>query len=577
MEQEFYYYGPQTLTLQTINQLLDLTSGIISVDIETISIDNKEPLGIGFAYTEDDAFYFPIDSPLLPWHLLENTFITKLMHNGAFDLGVLKLFFDMDLSPVLDSMIEAQLQGLPLSLDNLAQHFFGIALITIESLIGKKGVNQLTMDQVPEAVTAEKCGQDVIYTMKVWNKLAPEVNWPVLNLEMELQPVLVRMENYGLRIDQDKLAKHHERLEKEVSYYREIARGYGFNPGSSKQFAAILESRGHKVQYDKVTWNPKLGEKELKDKYMDDPLTHLVLNYRKKKILKSTFVEALYKKHLVGGRIFPRVNQGIAITGRLTRTRPNTQNIPPEMRDIFIPTEGFIYEAWDLSQIELRILAYFIAVETGDMTMMNVYLNDGDIHNATVNHMVAAGYLRNLIPYEQRRIAKVINFAAAYRGTEHTLYANAGIPFDQGKIFLDVYFQIYPGLNLLFYKVCEELRRDGYVETLLGRRRYFPELEEALSAGKRLEWMVEKFYREAFNHKIQGTAGEDIKRLQVRNKHERQVNTIHDEIVFDNPLNHTMNRDTINDLTIYRTPMGVSRAMDWKALSYDENKVGTWG
>lgn len=576
MEQEYYYYGSQTLTPETINQLLNMTKGIISVDIETISIDNKEPLGIGFAYTEDDAFYFPIDSPLLPWHLLENTNIAKLMHNGAFDLGVLKLFFDMDLSPVLDSMIEAQLQGLPLSLDNLSQYFFNISLITIESLIGKKGVNQLTMDQVPEAVTAEKCGQDVIYTMKVWNKLAPEVNWPILNLEMELQPILVRMENYGLRVDQEKLAEHHVELEKEVSYYREVARGYGFNPGSSKQFAAILESRGHTVKYDKTTWNPKLGEKELKE-YLDDPLTHLVLNYRKKKILKSTFVEALYKKHLVGGRVFPRVNQGIAASGRLTRTRPNTQNIPPEMRDIFIPTEGFIYEAWDLSQIELRILAYFIAVETGDMTMMDVYLNNGDIHDATVQRMIALGFLRNLIPYEQRRIGKIINFAAAYRGTEHTLYANAGIPFDQGKAFLAAYFSIYPGLNTLFFKVCQELRRDGYVSTLLGRRRYFPELEGALSGGKKLEWMVEKFYREAFNHKIQGTAGEDMKQLQVRNKDERQVNTIHDEIIFDIHPDHILNRDTIKGLTAYRTPMGVARAYDWKALSYDDNKVGTWG
>ena len=381
------------------------------------------------------------------------------------------------------------------------------------------------------------------------------------------------MENYGLRIDEAELQQHWEIVNTEVEYYLAIANGLGFNPGSSKQLAAMLEARGWKVQYDRTTFNPKLSEKELSTRYTDEPLAHLVLNYRKKKILRSTFIEALWKKHLVGGRIFPRVNQGITATGRLTRTKPNTQNIPYDMRNIFIPTKGNILECWDLSQIELRILAFLIALRTNDFTMLDVFLGGGDIHDATLNYMMGLGHLLNLHPKEQRTIAKTINFAAAYRGTEHTLYVNSGIPLEQGKIFLDAYFQTYWGLNILFDMVCTDLRRDGYTETLLGRRRYFPDLEAALSEGRKSAWLVEKIYREGFNHIIQGTAGEDIKQLQIRNKYEQQVNAIHDEIVFDISPNHILNRDTANGIAVYRTPMEVKRGMNWR----DTVRVGVWG
>jgi len=577
MDQEIYYFGNQTYSDAVLRQLTDRTGGILSLDIETISLDDRTPLGIGMTFTADDAFYFPIDSSLMPWHLIENPNITKLMHNGSFDLGVMKYYFDMDVEPVLDSMIEAQLQGYPLSLEALCDLFFNVQLITIESLIGKKGKNQLLMDEVPEIVTAEKCAQDIIYTRRVWDVLEPGVNWPVLNLEMELQPVAVRMANYGLRIDQAKLEEHHIQTEKEVVYYKSIANGMGFNPGSSKQLAAMLENNGWKVQYDKVTRNPRLSEKELSTTYREDPIAQLVMLYRKKKVLLSTFIEALEKKHLIGGRIYPTVNQSGAATGRQTRTKPNTQNIPPAMRDMFIPTEGMLYESWDLSQIELRILAYYIATWTGDTTMLDVYLRNEDIHNATVQSMVALGHLQGLIPYEQRRIGKTINFAAVYRGTEHTLYVNSGIPPAQGIIFLQALNQTYPGLEPFFQMVCEFLRNNGYTETLLGRRRYFPQLGDALSGGRRTEYLVERFYREAFNHVIQGTAGEDLKQLQVRNKKERQVNTIHDQIVFDIPSAHNLNRDSIHGLAIYRTPMDVSRGMTWKELDLDENKIGVWG
>ncbi len=563
---EFAYLGQQIPTKEIYKQIWDLQQGVVAVDLETISLDNREPIGIGFAPNEADAFYFPIDSPKLPWHLFNNPNITVLMHNGSFDLGVLKQYFDMDLIHLFDSLIEAQLQGLPLSLDALAQYFFQTKLMTIEDLIGKKGKGQLTMDQVPLEVVADKCCQDVLYTYRIWNKLLSNINWPVFLLEMELQPVAIRMENYGLRIDMDRLEQHQIRVEKEVTYYREMARGLGFNPGSSKQVAAVFESRGWGIRYDRTTGNPKMSDKELTTLYREEPLSHLVLEYRNARTTLSN-IEALYNKHLVNGRIYPRVNQVGASTGRQTRTKPNTQNIPLIMRDIFIPTEGNNFEGWDLSQIELRILAFIVALRTGDTKMAEVFAGGGDIHQATADFMKAAG-----LP-TIRRIAKDINFAAVYRGTAYTLYQRSGIPVEQGEIFLDTYFKTYPGINQLFKIITDQLKQDGYTETLLGRRRYFPDIWDALKGGSSTQWLVRKIEREAFNHVIQGTAGEDLKRLQVRNKTAPQVNTIHDEITFDKHPDMELNRASSLNLAVYQTPMEVKLGMNWK----DMKPIGVWG
>jgi DNA polymerase-1 len=568
---DFAYWGNQTPHKDLYLQVWDMTRGICAVDIETISLDNREPIGIGFAPNPNDAFYFPIDSPLLPWHLLENPNVVKLMHNGSFDLGVLKLFFDMDLYPVYDSIIAAHLQGLPLSLDALCQLFFNKKLTTIEDLVGPKGKDQLSMDEVPFSVVADKCCQDVLWTYSVWDKLVPNINWAAFLLDMDYQPIAIRMEDMGLRVDLDRLDQHKIRVEKDVTYFRGIAKGMGFNPGSSKQVAAVLESRGWSIKYSS-TGNPKLNEQELSTTYREDPISHLVLNYRKSQVLLSTFIEAIYNKHLVGDRIYPRVNLTVASTGRQTRTKPNTQNIPPNMRDIFIPTEGNIYEGWDLSQIELRILAFIVALKTGDLTMQKVFENDpsteaGDIHQATAN------FMGNLGLTVSRRTAKDINFASVYRGTEYTLWQRSGIPTDQGKLFLEAYFTMYPGVNQLFAQSCQQLREDGYTETLLGRRRHFPEIEDALKGGRELAWLVRKMEREAFNHIIQGTAGEDLKQLQVRNKDAPQCNTIHDEITFDIKPGTELQRESSSKLAVYRTPMEIKQGNNWK----DMQKLGIWG
>jgi len=577
---DFAYFGTRdtaTLSKEVYREIWDMTNGTVAVDIETVGLLNREPLGIAFAPNPQDAFYFHIDSDYLPWHVLENPAITKLFHNGAFDLGVMMEFFDMEIEPVIDSMAAAQLQGLPISLEALSLQLFNIQLTTIESLIGPKGKGQLTMDQIDPDKVAAKGGQDVLYTYRVWEAIKQNVQWPVFLLETEYAPVLNRMKNLGLRVDRRRLQEHKETIGKEVAYYRSLAQGLGFNPGSSKQLAVMLESHGWNIKRNRTTNNPILNEQELSTTYKDDPLAALALNYRQKKVLLSTFIEALEKKHLDGDRIYPDLNQFIVRSGRVSRSKPNTQNIPPNMRDIFIPSEGNIYESWDLSQIELRILAYLVWLFTGDYTMQGVFDGGGDIHKATM------GFMANYGITIDRKNSKTVNFGVVYRGTEWTLYQRSGIPLQTGKLFLYTLNQIYPGIEIFFQQTRKELYQDGFVSTMLGRRRYFPDLEEALNDPE-LGWLVAKFEREAFNHKIQGTAGEDLKRLQIRNADIPQCNTIHDQVVFDIHPTMELNRESSIALATYRTPMDVSRGDSWWACDQDENKIlnpnhptGVWG
>jgi len=562
MNTNFVYQGPSSDSTSAYLRLYDVTSGNIAVDIETISLVNRDPIGIGFSPNPHESFYFPIESNLLPWHLLENPNITQIYHNGHFDLEILKSYFDIDVPNVYDTLIAAQLQGYTPALNSIAKALFDVDLISIEDLIGKKGKGQLLMTDVPFEKVAQKCCNDTMYSYKIWNELSPYLPWEAFQLEMDVMPVLMKMQQIGMRVDVDRLLQHKVQVEKDVNFYKLIANGMGFNPGSSLQVAAMLQDRGWEIRYKRGTGKPILNEEALSTIYKDDPLSHLVLQYRKAKVLLSTFIDAMLEKHIDGDRVYPNVNQAVVASGRLSRTKPNTQNIPPIMRDIFIPSEGNEFESWDLSQIELRILAYLVWQNTGDYTMQSVYDRDGNIHQETTDFINQITGLN--IAY---RIGKEINFASIYRGTPLTLYQHTGVPVELGAKFQEAYNQKYPGVEKYFRQVIIALHNDGYTQTLAGRKRYFPD------ANASIKWQREKAEREGFNHIIQGTAAEIMKRLQVRNGHGPQCNQIHDEIIFDLPQGIAMNMDTCIGLAQHRTPMEIKRGNSWKDLI----SIGTWG
>lgn len=556
------YNGPQAANgADRYTELIGQTSGQISVDIETVSLDNREPLGVGIAPNPDEAFYFPVDSHLLPWHVLENPRITKLFHNGHFDLGVFRTWLNTSIAPVYDTIVAAQLLGFPPALGTLARLFYGVELPSIEDLIGKRGKSQATMDQVPIEKVAQKCCNDVRYTYRIWETLKNHLPWAAFQLEMDLMPVLARMEDEGVRIDVNRLHEHRRTVSRDVEFYKGIAQGMGFNPGSSLQVAAVLQDRGWEIRYKRQTGKPMLNEEMLSTVYAEDPVSQLVLLYRRARVLLSTFINATIDKHLDGDRVYSRINQALTNSGRLSRTKPNLQNIPPKMRDIFIASEGNVLEDWDLNQIELRDLAFKVHNATGDYTMQRVFDQGGDIHSETCRQLVGP------LTYENRRLAKEGNFASVYRGDEYTLYRHIGVPPAKGVEFLARYFAHYWGINLYYEQVCQQLQRDGYTETMLGRKRYLPEIESPFG------WQREKAKREGFNHKIQGTAAEIIKRLQVKNRNMPQCNQIHDEIIFDVKPDQQLDRATAVGLAPYKTPMRVSRGLNWADLQ----EVGTWG
>lgn len=548
---DFGYFGPKPPSPQLYLELYDMVQGELGVDVETISLEDRTPLCIAFAPNPDEAFYFPIDSPLMPKHLLSNPNIVKIFHNGHFDLAILESRLGT-VAPIYDTVIAAQLLGLPASLNDLSISITGKPLITIESLIGKRGKNQLTMRDIPEAKIAEKCCQDAMVTLGVWHHLRASVPWDAFFVEMTMLPILIRMESIGLRIDVKRLMLHKVAVEKETAFYIGICSGLGFNPGSSKQVAAILQGRGHQIYYRKHTGNPVMNKEILAALYGDDPLAQMVLLYRNQRSLLSTFLDAILEKHLRGDRIYGRINQIATDSGRFSRSQPNLQNQPESIRDIFIPSEGCIFEDWDLNQIELRVLAYMIYQHTGDRTMLAVYDDpNGDLHAAT----------HKALGVPNRRIAKNINFAMVYGGDEFTLAQNGNIPVAQGKAYIQTYFQHFPGARVYVKVANERLRNLGYSETILGRRRYFPDIQSPK------EWERAKAEREAFNHIIQGSAAEILKRLQIRVATEPQCNTIHDEILFDLDPAHIPDRSANQDLAPFATPMKVSRGPNWKDLT----------
>ena len=478
------------------------------------------------------------------------------------------------LQPWYDTMLAANLQNFEeKSLGYLSMQLFGRTLTSIPDLIGK-GKAQITLDKVPEAKLAEKCVQDVEYTLCVWDAIKPEIQWDLLDLDMELAPVLMRMTDHGIRIDMDKLDEHDDYLSKELMFFKEYSQGtWGMNPGSSKQLAAVLESRGHRVRYKRSTGNPILDERELSTRYMQDPLAQFVLSFREVQKLKSTYVNSLRTKHIKAGRIHPSFNQAVARSSRLSSSSPNAQNIPFDMRDMFIADEGCYFEDWDLSQIELRILAYMCEVQVGDPTMADVYRQGIDIHANTANGITELGYPMS------RYIGKQTNFTVVYLGDEETLLRRFGVPLALGQMFIQSLFQVYPGIKPLIDYKLQCLHYYGYTETMMGRRRYFPDLEyyQQNRGDRYAEMKIAEYEREAFNHCIQGTAAEDMKRLLIRNKDKVLSNTVHDSLVVNVKAGEVMDYSSCEGLGPYRTPMEVGRGKNWKQCKEDDDLVSHYG
>ncbi|MFA7692241.1 MAG: DNA polymerase I [Candidatus Hydrogenedentales bacterium] len=477
--------------------------------------------------------------------LFENPAIGKIGHNIKYDMIVLKRS-GIDLQGVtMDTMLASYLtepSRLRHNLDELSLHHLNHKAIPISDLLGK-GAQARTFDQIPLNQAVEYACEDADLSLRLEHVFRPRLSELGLNgllneIEIPLIYVLAGMEMQGISIDVNLFNRLHRELVENLSTLEskihDLA-GEAFNINSPKQLQHIL--------YEKIGLTPLRKNKSgystdvdsLEALASEHPLPEAVLEYRSLEKLRGTYVEALPK--LVNpqtGRIHTSFNQAVAATGRLSSSTPNLQNIPTrtdlgkQIREGFIassPTKRLI--SADYSQIELRILAHL----TGDETLRTAFASDADIHKET------AARIFNVAPEavtaDMRRQAKAVNFGVIYGMGDFSLAKNTGLDRNQARAFIQQYFDTYPGVAKWLEEVKELCRKQGYVTTLMNRRRYIPDINSTRSMARAAAERV------AINTPVQGSAADIIKIAMVRMYQALQAYPaqmlvqVHDELVVE--------------------------------------------
>jgi DNA polymerase-1 len=458
----------------------------------------------------------------------------------------------IDLSePLFDTMVAAYLANpgrREYNLDALALDYFGFKKIPLKDLLGEKQAER-TMDACPIRQVAEYSVEDAVITWRLKESLEKELAEKGLGalsrrVEMPLVPVLAAMEEAGVAVDTAVLADISANLEGRLARLQQKIHkeaGHEFSINSPQQLATVLfDELGLKALKRTATrTRPSTDADVLEELAPLHPLPRLVLEYRQLAKLKGTYVDAL--PQLVDpetGRIHTSFNQTVTATGRLSSSDPNLQNIPirteegRQVRRAFVPGRPeWVLLAADYSQIELRMLAHF----SGDPALVQAFAGDRDIHAFVASQIF--GVPEAEVTGDMRRTAKVVNFSLIYGKTAYGLSRDLGISVREAEGFIDDYFARYRGVRALTAEILERAKRDGYVTTILGRRRYI----ESIGAmdPKRLSFAE----RTAINTVIQGSAADLIKAAMVRiwrrGRREGRPSTlliqIHDELIFETP------------------------------------------
>lgn len=535
-----------------------LNQNEICFDTETSSLDyfSLNIVGLSFSFNSGTGYYIPcpedfekaksICHKFKP--VLEHASILKIGQNIKFDMLVLKRYGVEVKAPLYDTMIAHYLvePDMKHGMDYLSETYLGYTPVHIEELIGKKGKNQGSMRDVPIDKIKEYAAEDADITFQLKQVLSPmvekhEVEGVLKDIELPLIPVLADMEYEGVKIDVDYLNVYSKELEQDMLKYRsaifDIA-GLEFNLDSPRQLGDVLF--GHlKLPVDKktATGQHSTNEEVLSKLAQDYPIAEKILEYRELTKLKSTYVDALPQMvNVKTGRVHTTFNQTIASTGRLSSIGPNLQNIPirtergQRVRKAFIARDNdHILLSADYSQIELRLAAEI----SGDENMLEAFRQGLDIHQATAARVynVALGDVTK----EMRSKAKMVNFGIIYAISAFGLSQRLGIPRKEAAELIENYFVQYPKLRNYMSETLEFARHNGYVKTLMGRRRY---LKDINSRNFTVRGFAE---REAINSPLQGSATdlvklamihihEEFKRQNLKSKMTLQV---HDELVFD--------------------------------------------
>ncbi len=549
-------------------------AGDFAFDTETATLDamRGELVGISFAMDGREAFYIPvghtslIETAQLPLDavikalrpVMEDPKIAKRAHNGKYDMIVLAQNGISVRNLTFDTMIAGYLLGeKALNLKDLAFNRLGIVMTPISDLIGT-GKKMISMAQVPVESVRKYCGADAGATWQLSELLKPELRqkglWSLFaDIEMPLVPVLVDMEMNGVLLDTEKLRQLSERLGRDIeTLQQEIFRiaGHEFNINSTQQLGIVLFEEkglpaGRKTKTGYSTDAAVL--EELRSSFLQEEnaaerekgkIVSLVLEYRTLSKLKSTYVDAL--PELINpktGRIHTSFNQTVVTTGRLSSSDPNLQNIPvrgelgKEIRAAFIAPAGKWLIAGDYSQIDLRVLAHL----SQDPALLATFRAGRDVHSATASQLF--GVAQDGVTPDMRRLAKTVNFGVIYGMSDYGLEQATELSRSQAHKFIEEYFARFPGVRRYLDETKTMAQEKGYVQTLLGRRRYIPEIN---SSNRQVREGAERM---AINMPVQGTSADIIKIAMVRlfrDMMAKQVKSkmllqVHDELIFEVP------------------------------------------
>jgi DNA polymerase-1 len=544
----------------------------ISFDVETTSTDpmKADLVGISVAVTPSKGFYIPIGhDPNLAGAdqlTLEKVIevirdpmidrdIPKVGHNLKYDYLVLARH-GLEPTPLaFDTMIAEWLcdpASRNLGLKNLAWVRLGLEMTEITELIGK-GRNQRTMDKLPVDEVAPYAAADAAICLHLMPQLESELKtkeqWDLFNdVEMPLVPILAGMERAGILLDSNFLDELSDTMQTRLDEIQnEIFRivGHEFNVNSTQQLSAVLFDELKLTPPDRTRKTSSgfysTAASVLEELQSQHEIATLVLEYREISKLKSTYADAFPQQvNPETGRVHTSYNQTGSVTGRLASSDPNLQNIPirtelgREIRRAFVPKPDHLLLSTDYSQIELRIVAHIAE----DKAMIEAFQNDQDIHSATAA-AISGIPLEDVTP-DMRRNAKAINFGLIYGMSPYGLTRTTDLTLGEAENFVDAYFERFPGVKSYLDEVRERVTIDGYVSTLLGRRRYFPQLEQGSTVN---ETIRSRALREAINAPIQGTAADIIKlamlelpeQLEKAGLKASMLLQVHDELVFECP------------------------------------------
>ncbi|MBK1880804.1 DNA polymerase I [Luteolibacter pohnpeiensis] len=543
-------------------------------DIESTSLHRFEArlLGIAFSWKAHEAWYLPYDeSQKADLTKLLGSRVEKIGHNLKYDLCVLLNHGIQVAGPLFDTMLADTLiaPDRKHSMDYLSEILLGYTPVKLADLAKartdseessgmdlfahaekSKASKDLDIESIPLSALAEYAAEDADVTFQIAEKLRPLLEASgqqeiLTHIESPLLPVLVRMEMEGIEVDKaslssigDELLEQIEELAKSIHHHADRS----FNIASPKQLGEILFDQLQLIEKPKKTKTGqyKTDEQTLASLEGKHPIIGEILAWREATKLKSTYLDAL-PNHIVEqtGRIHTHYHQLLAATGRLASSDPNLQNIPVrteagrKIRKAFVPrkTDGeqFTLLSCDYSQIELRVMAAL----ANDSGMIAAFRSNADIHTITSSRVF--GVAPEEVTSDMRRTAKMVNFGIIYGISAFGLSQRLSIPRTEAASIIEAYFREYPAIEEFMDRTIEESRESGYVETLTGRRRYFPDLR---SGNQNLRGNAE---RAAINSPIQGTSADMIKLAMIRIDallrekpyQSKMLLQVHDELIFD--------------------------------------------